>query len=305
MSANKIVEDSQQRPQHHVRIGAIIGIIIAVLVIGFVILFTWAQCTLHKDITEGKASINAKTWQLQVVDDPGGAATNQDSSYFDPAEPLTYYKTIDEAITNSKILQTGDAKDPGADANGSSPESIIQRSPQPVLQLEDKDAVTLFYLDYYTNAAANFVSGSVNLTGYVLDKKDGRYSDVRYILRDGNLWSPSSAGLSFDEYDKVAESICFDAASAKVYARANNDTPTYLGFSDDPSVLNLRIGGKAPTRFITTQCQGKTYYVWYYQGTDFRKLLLANPSFSFLRPNGPAVTYQQVEQMLGITFKQD
>jgi hypothetical protein len=285
------------RPVHVARIvTATVAIVLAVLIIVIAVLFIWGSYvnrTQNELVFKGAA----KTEPIPHADDVGGAATSENSTYFDPDGPVTYYKTIEEAFANSKILQTGDSKGDSAASADYLPEASIQRNSEPVLRFEDDNALTLYYLDYDTNASLAYTHGGVNLTGYVMDKKDGMYSDVRYILRDPFLWSEQTAGFYFDEYDKVAESICNEAVSCKVYARSSNGSPTYMGFSSDPSVLNLRIGGKAPTKVITAQCQGKTYYVWYYLGTDFRKKLLANPAFSFRDATG-----QQVEDILNITF---
>jgi hypothetical protein len=298
MTSDKI-PDSTERPRHRVHVVAIViatvVLVLAVLIIGLVSYFAWAGATAHERL-QGPL-VPAKTEPLSLADNPGGAATREDSSYFDPAGPITYYKTVDEALANSKILQIGDAKTPKSLSADYLPETSIQRSSEPILRFEDNNALTLYYLDYNTDASLTWEQGGVNLTGYVMDKKDGMYSDVRYILRDPQLWSEQTIGLYFDEYDKVAESICNEAVSCKVYARSSNGSPTYMGFSCDPSVLSLRIGGKAPTKVITTQCQGKTYYVWYYVGTDFRKKLLANPAFSFSES-----TAQKVEDTLDITL---
>jgi hypothetical protein len=234
-----------------------------------------------------------------IQDNAFGGVTSESPSCFVATDQLSYYGSLDQSFDNSPLMQSGCSQLDDYDSfiTQDNHEQSIQRASEPVLTLSDDDATTVYYLDMCSDPDQATRRSGVNLTGYIFDNNNGQYSNVRYITRDPTQWSEATFGPSYDESDKVAESIIYEATEYKVFSRCNNGQATYVGFSDNPDVNQLSIGGVAPTKVVSANVDGKTYYVWYYSGTDFRQILLNDKDFSFT-----SSTYAQVEQILQISF---
>lgn len=186
------------------------------------------------------------------------------------------FSSIDEALANSSYREELES------------DSVLNLSDE-VLRFEDENAATVFYF------AENSVGNELFL-GYIFDKDTRGYSELRYILF--NLVDENDPGpYTYENEDLVANTIVLQAVQWQGYARANDGKPTYIGVLEDESVYELRILGEAPTEIIKTEYEGQTYYIWYYEGNDFRQALIDDPVFDFSN-----FTHAEVIEVLAISF---
>jgi hypothetical protein len=237
-----------------------------------------------------------KNTTIGFLDNQDGDALSDEPANFLPEKNLHYYDTFAQSAENMRLYKV----------QGST--GIIRVS-DPVVSFDDKSGATNYYLvenlqtlstnEYWQGTNQTTYDSGVNIAGYVASKKDDKYSDIRYVSTNTRIWNPRNPGTSVlcnDDY--VAEEIVNEATQCKAYEQGTNGQPLYIGISDDPQIEHLRVLGQSPTKIITAQYQGQTYYIWYYLGSDFRQDLLSSPGFNFVD-----CTYGQIEQILQIDFK--
>jgi hypothetical protein len=206
-------------------------------------------------------------------------APGVDNTFFNSENTGEYYPSIKEALEHSSYDE----------------QSSVIRTSKEVFRFEDENSATVYC--FGRNGA-----GDELLAGYLFDMKDGQYSRLLFIrvaMLDLDKSSSSFLqNLVYQEDELAAYYINITTFVPEEYARSNNGQPTYLGITQDENIKNLRILGKAPTKIITVAHEDKTYYIWYYIGTDFRQVLLDDPNFTFTE-----YTYGQIIEILDIYFE--
>ena len=165
----------------------------------------------------------------------------------------------------------------------------------------------LFVLDnekfnntYFFGTTKQNGGGEPSLFCYIFWKKDGKFSNVAneacYAINPGYGFRFFGTYV-FTPEETAASCLMDQFLQNDSYFLANNGTPIYAGISTSPNVRNLRMLGKPPTRIIKFGVKGKTYYAWFYEGTDFYRYLSKDPNFNF-----NSFTYDQIVKELNIHF---